>query len=282
MLLQANAISIEQPSVSSLSSQAQRVLATSGAAAASSASASSLPVRSRQSVVIEGLRQIYREAGVRGYFRGNGTNAVKGSSELSIRFFTYERLKSWFSDRADGVLSTKERFMAGAGAGLISQIAIYPLEVLKTRLGVESQHKSVIGCIRHVVQQGGIAGLYRGLPASCVGIVPYCGIDLTAYALLKDAYAKRFSTDAPVAAMLGFGIVSSSCAQAVVYPLAVAKTRLQLQTHKIGMVRCVTQIVRQEGVRGLYKGLFVNILKVAPAAGISYVVYDTLRVLLDA
>lgn len=38
---------------------------------------------------------------------------------------------------------------------------------------------------------------------------------------------------------------------------------------------------RHEGVRGFYKGLFPNLLKVVPAASITYLVYEAMKKSLD-
>jgi solute carrier family 25 phosphate transporter 23/24/25/41 len=38
-----------------------------------------------------------------------------------------------------------------------------------------------------------------------------------------------------------------------------------------------TSIVKNEGIRGLYRGIAPNFLKVAPAVSISYVVYENAR-----
>jgi solute carrier family 25 phosphate transporter 23/24/25/41 len=43
------------------------------------------------------------------------------------------------------------------------------------------------------------------------------------------------------------------------------------------MVSLLTRIFREDGVRGLYRGLAPNFMKVAPAVSISYVVYEHLR-----
>ena len=44
-----------------------------------------------------------------------------------------------------------------------------------------------------------------------------------------------------------------------------------------GMVDMFRTIVRENGYVGLYRGLFPNFLKVAPAVSISYVVYENVR-----
>ncbi|KAF0852449.1 mitochondrial solute carrier family 25 (mitochondrial phosphate transporter) member 23/24/25/41 [Andalucia godoyi] len=178
-------------------------------------------------------------------------------------------------------ISMLERFTSGAVAGLTAQVAIYPFEVIKTRLAVEPIHTSIAACAKHVVRQGGIGGLYRGLAASCVGVVPYCGIDLSVYSFLKDTWSSVNPGKEPtVPVLLGCGMVSSSIAQTVAYPLAVAKTRLQLQVHRQSLMSCLSGIVEKEGVRGLYGGMMVNMMKVVPAVSISYVVYEMTKTLL--
>ena len=47
-----------------------------------------------------------------------------------------------------------------------------------------------------------------------------------------------------------------------------------------GMITILSRIARTEGVRGLYRGLVPNFLKVVPAVGIGYVTYEQLKFVL--
>ena len=47
-----------------------------------------------------------------------------------------------------------------------------------------------------------------------------------------------------------------------------------------GMVDCFWQVLRQEGWRGLYKGFGMSLAKIAPAAGISWFMYEESKALL--
>ena len=47
-----------------------------------------------------------------------------------------------------------------------------------------------------------------------------------------------------------------------------------------GMVDCFWQVIRQEGWRGLYKGFGMSLAKIAPAAGISWFIYEECKGLL--
>lgn len=49
---------------------------------------------------------------------------------------------------------------------------------------------------------------------------------------------------------------------------------------KPSMLALLHNIVTQEGVAGLYRGISPNLLKVIPAVSVSYVVYEYTRILL--
>jgi solute carrier family 25 phosphate transporter 23/24/25/41 len=46
------------------------------------------------------------------------------------------------------------------------------------------------------------------------------------------------------------------------------------------MVGTFSSIIQEEGLRGLYRGLLPNFLKVIPAVSIGYVVYEQLKLML--
>jgi hypothetical protein len=78
------------------------------------------------------LSNIWKEGGVRAFFRGNGTNCIKIIPESSLKFFIYEKAKSTIVNRKNNSdITDIERFFAGATAGALSQMLIYPLECIK-------------------------------------------------------------------------------------------------------------------------------------------------------
>jgi solute carrier family 25 phosphate transporter 23/24/25/41 len=52
-------------------------------------------------------------------------------------------------------------------------------------------------------------------------------------------------------------------------------------SYKGGILSTMRQIVREEGVRGLYKGMIPNYVKVVPAVSVSFVVFAQMRKVLD-
>jgi solute carrier family 25 phosphate transporter 23/24/25/41 len=96
----------------------------------------------------------------------------------------------------------------------------------------------------------------------------------------EDALPGSFATGC-------IGAISGSFSASAVYPLNLIRARLQMQGTVLhpstytGVVDVFQQTVRNEGVRGLFKGLLPNLLKVAPAVSISYVVYENAKKALD-
>ncbi|XP_062304021.1 mitochondrial adenyl nucleotide antiporter SLC25A23 isoform X1 [Osmerus eperlanus] len=237
--------------------------------------------------VLDGLRAMVKEGGVGSLWRGNGVNVLKIAPETAIKFLAYEQIKRvMHGSKEGGTLRVHERFVAGSLAGATAQTAIYPMEVLKTRLTLRStgQYRSVADCARQILEREGPKAFYKGYLPNLLGIIPYAGIDLAVYETLKNAWLLRNTTSADpgVLVLVGCGTLSSTCGQLASYPLALIRTRMQAQATvkgapQLSMLGLFRNIVTQEGVAGLYRGIAPNFLKVIPAVSISYVVYEHMR-----
>ena len=61
-----------------------------------------------------------------------------------------------------------------------------------------------------------------------IGILPYAGVDIMTFELLKEYLLERYDGMPPPWAILGAGMTSSSIAQFASYPLALVRTRMQV------------------------------------------------------
>ncbi|XP_022085201.1 calcium-binding mitochondrial carrier protein SCaMC-2-like isoform X2 [Acanthaster planci] len=231
--------------------------------------------------ITSGFQHMYREGGLMSMWRGNGINVLKIAPETALKFFAYEHLKKLLGIEGRE-LRMHHRFMAGSMAGVFSQTVIYPMEVLKTRLAIRKtgQYKGILDCALKVYRNEGLRCFYKGYLPNILGIIPYAGIDLAVYETVKNRWLKRHqeSSAPPTLVLLACGTFSSTCGQIASYPLALVRTRLQAQlTTGSSMVGLFSDIYRQEGIRGLYRGIAPNFMKVAPAVSIGYVVYENVR-----
>lgn len=240
--------------------------------------------------VLSGFQYMMKEGGVCSLWRGNAINVLKIAPETSIKFSAYEQIKYMMrGSNQSRNLRIYERFLAGSLAGATAQTAIYPLEVLKTRLTLRKtgEYSGIVDCAKQILQREGISAFYKGYVPNLLAIVPYAGIDLAVYETLKFTWLNKNSgvVDPGVMVLVGCGAVSSTCGQLASYPLALIRTRMQAQASvkgapKTSMLALLHNIVAQEGVTGLYRGISPNLLKVIPAVTVSYVVYEYTRILL--
>jgi solute carrier family 25 phosphate transporter 23/24/25/41 len=149
----------------------------------------------------------------------------------------------------------------------------------------------IIETAKKMWHTNGIISFYRGLPMGLVGMFPYAAIDLTTFEYLKRYFIARRARhlrcheEDPEAqlgnfATAGIGAFSGAFGASAVYPINLLRTRLQSQGTAIhpptytGVWDVTIKTVKGEGVRGLFKGITPNLLKVVPAVSITYVIYD--------
>ncbi|KAK9789970.1 hypothetical protein WJX73_009825 [Symbiochloris irregularis] len=237
--------------------------------------------------VREGWDRMASEGTVKAFFRGNGTNVIKIAPETAIKLSFNDRIKDLVVKDRDRI-TPMQRMVCGALAGAVAQFAIYPLELIRTRLAVcpDGTYAGLSAAAASIWRTEGAYAFYRGLLPSLIGILPYAGVDIAAFEMLKEHMLTVYSGAPPPLAILGAGMVSSTIAQFASYPLALVRTRLQAQGYcgrpmkYTGMMDVMQKAWAREGLKGLYKGILPNLAKVAPAAGISWFVFEECKLFL--
>ncbi|XP_028328319.1 calcium-binding mitochondrial carrier protein SCaMC-1-like [Gouania willdenowi] len=242
-----------------------------------------MQVHSSKMGLIGGFKQMIAEGGLKSLWRGNGINVMKIAPETSIKFMAYEQYKKLLTSEGKKI-ETHKRFMAGSMAGATAQTAIYPMEVLKTRLTLRKtgQYAGMFDCAKKILRKEGVKAFYKGYIPNLLGIIPYAGIDLAVYESLKNSwlsYHPKDSANPGILVLLGCGTISSTCGQLASYPLALVRTRMQAQasldaSDQSSMSSLIRKILAKDGFFGLYRGILPNFMKVIPAVSISYVVYE--------
>ncbi|CAH6779481.1 Slc25a41 [Phodopus roborovskii] len=234
--------------------------------------------------LLSGLQSLVQEGGVRSLWRGNGINVLKIAPEYAIKFSVFEQCKNFFYGMQD-YPPFQERLIAGSLAVAISQTFINPMEVLKTRLTLRltGQYKGLLDCAMQILERDGTRALYRGYLPNMLGIIPYACTDLAVYELLRCLWQKSGwdMTDPSGLVSLSSVTLSSTCGQMASYPLTLVRTRMQAQDTLEGsnptMLGVFRRILSQQGWPGLYRGMTPTLLKVLPAGGISYLVYEAMK-----
>ncbi|KAF3502690.1 hypothetical protein F2Q69_00045329 [Brassica cretica] len=242
-----------------------------------------LQVQRGHAGVLPTVRKIWREDKLTGFFRGNGLNVMKVAPESAIKFCAYEMLKPLIGGEGGGDIGTSVRLLAGGMAGAVAQTAIYRMDLVKTRLQTcvseGGKAPKLWKLTKDIWVREGPRAFYKGLFPSLLGIVPYAGIDLAAYETLKDlsrTYILHDTEPGPLI-QLSCGMTSGALGASCVYPLQVVRTRMQADSSETTMKQEFIKTMRGEGVRGFYRGLLPNLLKVVPVASITYIVYEAMK-----
>ena len=169
--------------------------------------------------------------------------------------------------------------LAGAIAGAVSRTATAPLDRLKVLLqsgatAATSIRKGLVGIYR----EGGYLAFYRGNGANIIKIAPETATKFLAFDKIKHAMSHD-----PERSTFVERFVAGSCAgvlsQTIVYPLEITKTRLAVAPygHYHGVVDCLKQVIKVDGLAGLSRGLLPSVLGIIPYAGVDLAVYSSLK-----
>lgn len=191
-----------------------------------------------------------------------------------------------------------------------------PLDVLKTRLQsdfyqaqirasriTETQSRGPIrAAIYHlgdtirilgvVRRTEGASALFKGLGPNLIGVIPARSINFYVYGNGKRILAEKWNNghEAPWIHLLA-GAAAGITTSTVTNPIWMIKTRLQLDKNMSersgGEMRrqyknsydCTKQILREEGIRGMYKGMSASYLGVFEST-LQWMMYEQMKVYL--
>ncbi|KAF8488902.1 mitochondrial carrier [Gautieria morchelliformis] len=150
-------------------------------------------------------------------------------------------------------------FAAGAIAGVSEILTFYPLDVVKTRMQLETGKSSLglVGSLRSIVAQEGVGRLYRGLAPPLLLEAPKRAVKFAA----NDFWGKTFLSATGAATMTQSLSIATGCAAGatesfVVVPFELVKIRLQDKSSTYaGPIDVVKSIIKNDGLLGMYAGM---------------------------
>ena len=183
--------------------------------------------------------------------------------------------------------------MAGAFAGMLSRVAVAPLDVIKIRMQVQvepvgprrgalgaGKYRGIAQCARTILKEEGARGLWAGTVPALFLWVPYTAVQFAALGEFKRvARENGGDPEKPPLAFAG-GAVAGATATVVTYPFDVMRTVLAAQgSPRVyeSLPAAAAGILKSRGPAGLYAGVGVTLLEIVPASAIQFGVYALLR-----
>nr|XP_028565985.1 solute carrier family 25 member 47 isoform X2 [Podarcis muralis] len=242
------------------------------------------------------IRDTYRTEKVLGFYRGVSMTVITASFITSFSFGIYKNILYNICRFRYGSADTKpskvDVSFAAAATGAIRVVLMSPAELAKVRLQIQKdplaipphvliskpKYQGAVHCLRTVVKEEGFRGLYKGSLAlmwrDCCSSVVY----FLTYNVLCDWLTPAGKDRADLWAVLLSGGCAGVLAWGTATPMDVIKSRMQVDGEGLrrysGLVHCVRDSVREEGVRVLFKGLGLNSIRAFPANMMVFFTYE--------
>lgn len=155
--------------------------------------------------------------------------------------------------------------VSNASAALITN----PVDVAKVRLQMDGQgavttartrrYRGMFHAQGRIIQEEGVAGLYRGLSASLVREMSYSGIRLGLYEPTKQALGATDPMSTPLYLKVAAGAITGATGSVFANPFDLVKVRMQALPENrppySSMFAAMSEIrLEGNGVRGLWRG----------------------------
>lgn len=188
----------------------------------------------------------------------------------------YEFSRAFFQRTTNKArLSTLESMAAGALAGSATVLITNPIWVVNTRMTAreneandglptkegealrKSKAPGTISTLMKIIREDGFMRLFAGvLPALVLVINPI--LQYTIFEQLKQALEKRRKVGATDSFVIG--ALGKLAATSITYPYITVKSRAHVASKdgpKMGITATLKKIYKEEGVGGLYGGMFI-------------------------
>jgi len=139
--------------------------------------------------------------------------------------------------------------------------------------------------MKDIADKEGFLSLYKGVPASCVGLL-HPLVFFPIYEKQKIYYKKHFEPDnekLSTVFILASSVTSKFIASAVSYPHEVLRARKYFEIKEKtctkeseGLIRMSRRIVQTEGPTALYAGFLANLSRVLPNTFLMFALYEHL------
>lgn len=137
--------------------------------------------------------------------------------------------------------------------------------------------------LRKIYAKQGVAGLYNGLTGTIIGVASTNFAYFYWYGVIRGTYTQKLksekNTEISTAMELALGAVAGALAQMFTIPISVVTTRQQTSSKPTTLVGTAEDVIKQDGVSGLWRGLKASLVLVINPS-ITYGSYERLKSLI--
>jgi len=181
--------------------------------------------------------------------------------------------------------------LAGGFGGICLVAAGQPLDTIKVRLqtmpaalpGQSPLYSGAFDCAKKTVTKEGVRGLYKGMATPIVGVAPLYALCFFGFSIGKNLQQSDPNKPLNSAQLFKAGMLSGVLTTIITAPGERIKCLLQIQSGNSpadvkykGPVHCAREVLREGGVRSLFRGTGATLLRDVPASGMYFTTYEGL------
>ncbi|XP_057309655.1 mitochondrial uncoupling protein 4-like [Hydractinia symbiolongicarpus] len=195
--------------------------------------------------------------------------------------------------------SFSKKYCLSAIAATVAETVTFPLDITKTRLQIQGEHASknhgrqihqyrgMVKTAAGIVTEEGLSKLWQGLPPAVLRHFVYSGCRMGFYEYLRD-YVMKKDTDGyfPLWKSIVAGMSAGAAAQFLASPTDLVKVQMQMEGKRLlegrtkryrGTMHAFQIIVKENGIRGLWRGWLPNVQRAALVNLGDLTTYDTAK-----
>eukprot|EP00571_Detonula_confervacea_P014224 CAMPEP_0172298260 /NCGR_PEP_ID=MMETSP1058-20130122/997_1 /TAXON_ID=83371 /ORGANISM="Detonula confervacea, Strain CCMP 353" /LENGTH=335 /DNA_ID=CAMNT_0013007523 /DNA_START=160 /DNA_END=1167 /DNA_ORIENTATION=- len=195
--------------------------------------------------------------------------------------------------------SALKSFISGGVGGACCVLVGHPLDLVKVRMqtGGASAGDSVFGMLSNTLRKEGVKGLYRGVSAPLTAVSPMFAVSFWSYDIgqrMVKSYGQRgMSQDEKLqpyslsmAEICMAGAISAIPTTGIMAPSERIKCLLQVQAGEVekggkakysGMMDCAKQLLKEGGIRSVYKGTVATLARDIPGTIAYFGTYELVK-----
>ncbi|CAN0925419.1 Protein MITOFERRINLIKE 1, chloroplastic [Linum grandiflorum] len=172
--------------------------------------------------------------------------------------------------------------VAGSIAGAFTHFVLFPLDTIKTKLqlkGSSSVYSTTLDAASKTFhEQGILQGFYRGLSAVVVGSAASSAVYFGTCELGKSVLSK-FPKYPPLLIPPTAGAMANVISSAIMVPKELITQRMQagITTQTTSSWEVLVNILKNDGILGLYAGYSATLLRNLPAGVLNYSSFEYLK-----
>jgi len=177
------------------------------------------------------------------------------------------------------------KYLMCVAAASVAEASTYPLDLTKTRLQLQGElasgsenfkYRGMSKTALGIITEEGLLSLWRGILPALYRHAIYTGFRMSAYEEIRNSLNKKdsrgYETGFPLWKKVVAGMLAGGIGQFMASPTDLIKTQIQMEGRRIlmgykprvnGMMDALRRILRESGIRGLWRGCWPNVQRAA-------------------